>query len=499
MSIGERLERGVSVLVETPLGYDELLACTRIARRTGASLRVATARERTPSAQRFVAAARALRCPIRGASAACTRSDVHAVLALLSRAFGGVRPWRFSSPASLGAGLHIVSGRLAGVPVVLALHDEAHALELTLEHDSGELALEDAHGEDADAPPRADAAEMQHQLVLAQIHHAIVGAPTFAPSVHAGAEETHGAALRSLGERDLASFPDALARLEAISLRALSALLLERGARAADGTVRPEAEILAALGAAPRHAWLVRRWLLALTRAGWPRSESDTREPAEMRDGYAALGFPSAMAELHLAALHALPQLVSDQVTLPRLLAPGAGATSALSAYQSNVFTAYLDAACDHLAQLRPGPICRLEVGRDGSLDMNIDFAAQGVAPESVDLVVARNVLHNASHVGRTLRRMRRALAPRGWLVFTDATHENDAMLSAISFLLSPPPGAPPVGLEDRRAGTGSPFVDADGWRAELRASGFVPQFELPPPHSPLAAAGQRLFFATLP
>ncbi|WP_394832583.1 bifunctional Gfo/Idh/MocA family oxidoreductase/class I SAM-dependent methyltransferase [Pendulispora rubella] len=478
MSIGEQLERGISVLVETPLAYDELLACMRIARRTGASLRVATVLERTPSARRFIAAVKGLQAPIRGANAACTRDDLHAVLALLGRAFGGVRPWRFTR------GAHGISGRLAGVPIVLRVHEEPAPLELTLDHDAGALTFSPAPGEAVDpaAEPRADAAEMQHQLVLAQIHQAIVQAPEAARPEFPDPAAIHDAALRFLGGRAWESLPVALGRLEAISLRALSALLLERD----------EPEILAALDVAPRHVWLVRRWLLALNRAGRPSSGPELADPATLRDAYAALAFPPAMADLHLAALRALPQLLSDQTTLPRLL--GSNAASALSAYQSNVFTAYLDAACDQLAQRRDAPRV-LEVGR-GNLDLDSDFAVQGVAPESVDVLIARNVLHNAAHIGRTLRCMRRALSAGGWLVFTDSTHENAAMLSAIMFLLSPPPGAPPLGAEDRRAGTGSPFVDTDGWRAELLAAGFAPQFELPPPNSPLAVAGQRLFFA---
>ncbi|WP_394843134.1 methyltransferase domain-containing protein [Pendulispora brunnea] len=486
MNIGEQLERGISVLVETPLGYDELLACTRIARRTGASLRVATHVERTPSARRFVAAARGLQAPIRGVSAACASGDLYAVLALSSRALGGVRPWRFAR------GAHVISGCLAGVPIVLRVGPE-ESFALTVDHDAGELTYTPVHGEALDPEPRADAAEMQHQLVLAQIHESIVRAPVAALPAHPDPTETHEAALRSLGAAEVESLPDALGRLEAISRRALSELLREHGARTEHGVLCNEAALLAALGAAPRHVWLIRRWLLALNRAGWPPPGREPTDPTEMRDAYAALGFPPAMAELHIAALRALPQLVSDQTTLPRLL--DSSTTSALAAYQSNVFTAYLGAACDHLAERR-GRV--LEVRR-GALDLNADFAAQGIAPQSVDLVIACNLLHNAEHVGRTLRRMRRALVPGGWLVFTDSTHENDAMLSAILFLLSPPPGAPPVGTEDRRAGTGSPFVDIDGWRAELFAAGFVPQFELPPTNSPLAAAGQRLFFAVAP
>ncbi|MEM9489519.1 MAG: class I SAM-dependent methyltransferase, partial [Myxococcota bacterium] len=137
-----------------------------------------------------------------------------------------------------------------------------------------------------------------------------------------------------------------------------------------------------------------------------------------------------------------------------------------------------------------PGMRCDL-------LDINREFAAQGFAPGSADVVLAGNVLHNAAHVGHALRRIRRLLGPGGWLVFTESTQENHAILTAMQFLLSPQPGASPLGSEDRRAGTDRVFVDAPGWTAEMQAAGFAPRLILPTPESPLAVAGQHLFFAT--
>ena len=636
------LERGISILAEAGLEHDALAECVRSARRTRASFRLTTVVDRTPSAQRFLGAAKALRAhaPIRSVAAACTTGSLHVLLALLSSALGGVRPWHFPNAIQLAQGVQVLAGRVAEVPVVMRLHNDPapapHTIELTLSHDAGKLTLTGVHGQvrwaeratgisvslggapasrDQEARslvhamateltafasaldhPQGDAGEAQHRLALARVHHQIIFAVGAPPEVSAevialptsvlaaaaveaagddlavddGApsypthEETHDAAMRSLAGSAhgsaagaLESLPLALRHLEAISLRALSDLLLASTALTENGAARSATEILASLRAAPRHAWLVRRWLVALTREGaltndrdgyrWQRSPRDAGGPADLRDGYAALAFPPAMAKLHASALHRLPQLVSDEITLPRLLADDASLhnESALSAYQDNVFTAYLNAACAHVAQrfatLRHGPLRVLELGggegrsttavlgalehvpldylftdvspgcvgaaqerfghgagrRYGRLDINADFAAQGIAPESSDLVIAGNVFHNAAHLGRTLRRVRRAMPSGGWLVFTDSTHENGAMLSAIMFLLSGAPGAPSLGREDRRAQTGSVFLDAAGWHAELLAAGFVPQFVLPDASSPLAAAGQHLFFAT--
>ncbi|WP_437568969.1 methyltransferase [Sorangium sp. So ce542] len=407
---------------------------------------------------------------------------------------------------------------------------------------------------DATVVPSADLAAAAVEAAADDAGCAAPDAPT--------SEEVHEAGRRLIGPLELASGSDALAhlpgamqRLEAISLRAIWELLLASGAVHPGGEERTAEEIVGALGAAPRHAWLVRRWLAALTDRGvlsktadrfvWRGALRDAGAAADLPDAYAALGFPPAMAEVHQAALRRLHELVRDEVSIQQLLFRDRQDLSAVAAYQDNVFTAYLGAAGAHLvrccAELRDRPLRVLELGggaglataaalraldgapidylftdisraftvaaqerfgrhrgmRYATLDINADFAAQGVEPHAADVVLAGNVLHNAAHVGRTLRRIRRALAPGGWLIFTDSTRENLAILTAMQFLLSPPADAPPLGSEDRRAGTDQVFVDAPGWNAELLASAFAPRFVLPSLDSPLAVAGQHLFFAT--
>ncbi|WP_437966312.1 bifunctional Gfo/Idh/MocA family oxidoreductase/class I SAM-dependent methyltransferase [Sorangium sp. So ce260] len=412
------------------------------------------------------------------------------------------------------------------------------------------------------ATARADAQVFPSaELAAAAVEAAADDADCAAPEVPTS-EETHEAGLRltgllerASGREALAHLPGAMQRLEAISVRAIWELLLASGAVHPGGEARTAEEIVGALGAAPRHAWLVRRWLAALTSQGvlsntadrylWRRALRDAGAAADLPDAYAALGFPPAMAEVHQAALLRLHDLVRDEVSIQQLLFRDRQDLSTIAAYQDNVFTAYLSAAGAHLvrrcAELRYRPLRVLELGggaglattaalraldgapvdylftdisraftvaaqerfgrhrgmRYGVLDINADFTAQGVEPHAADVVLAGNVLHNAAHVGRTLRRIRRALAPGGWLIFTDSTRENHAILTAMQFLLSPPAGSPPLGSEDRRAGTDQVFVDAPGWNAELLGAAFVPRFVLPSLESPLAVACQHLFFAT--
>jgi len=55
-----------------------------------------------------------------------------------------------------------------------------------------------------------------------------------------------------------------------------------------------------------------------------------------------------------------------------------------------------------------------------GKLDMNADFAAQGVAPETADVVYAVNTVHIAKDLAATLARIRETLKPGGVAVFSE-------------------------------------------------------------------------------
>ncbi|MFI9324530.1 methyltransferase [Kitasatospora aureofaciens] len=555
--------------------------------------------------------------PIDRVAASCARDALPALVRVLADGLGTLRPWTFDPLADTPGSSSVLGGRVADVPISLRVREErppgaAPDLDLVLGTARGELVLASAcgpvtwtSGEErvplgdpgcrgdwaaamaaellafagAVREPGAAALDVQQQLTHCRLREDLLAALGPAPeaatarvpvaelaaaAVEAGddtralpgelptAHETHRAGLTGLPDpAAVAGLPGAMERLGEISLAAVADLLSDV---LPGDAARSEEEITAALGAAPRHAWLVRRWLLALTARSLLAQESGRYRVAKlpaatregMRDAYATLGFPPAMARLHEAALAELPRLVRDEVAVQQVLFADGQVLPALAAYQDNLFTAYLNTACGYLLARCPrpegGPLRVVELGggaglsttaalralsgrpadylftdvsrmftvsarerfgdhpglRDGLIDINADFAAQGVAPATADVVLAGNVLHNATHVGHTLRRIRRVLAPGGWLVFTESVRENDAVLTSMQFLLSAPPGGSRVGGEDRRAASGSVFVDAEGWRQELAAAGFVPHFILPEAQSPLAAAGQHLFFATV-
>ncbi|MGO1068879.1 bifunctional Gfo/Idh/MocA family oxidoreductase/class I SAM-dependent methyltransferase [Lysobacter sp. CA199] len=348
-----------------------------------------------------------------------------------------------------------------------------------------------------------------------------------------------------------------LRELEAISLAAQARVLYDSGALR-EGEERDAATLIKATSTAPRHAWLLRRWLAALTETGALQQRGETyrwlrRPPAVapatiapmLGEVYAQLGFPLAMTHFHNAALARLETLLRDDLQVQELLFAQADPIAALAAYQDNPFTAYANAAAAELLRQCPARGAALRVielgggpgmstdaaltalaGRDidylfsdvsrmftlaaqqryagrgdlryGLLDLDADFAAQGIAPRSADVVLAGNVLHNAADIGRSLRRIRRSLAPGGWLVFTESLADNRAVLTSMQFLLSPADGAELPGTSDVRAASGTVFLDTPGWHEALIAAGFRPRLRLPAdPQSPMAAAGQSLFFAT--
>lgn len=350
---------------------------------------------------------------------------------------------------------------------------------------------------------------------------------------------------------------DALRRVERTSLAAMLRVLRDAAGAEAASESQPvseaqpatEAQLRRALRVAPRHEWLLRRWLVALGEEQLLTAEQGRYRPAEPPgvdvDGLAAdyreLGFPDGMARFHRAALDRLPELLRDEVRAQDLLFDGDDVLDALTAYQRNAFTDHLNETCAALvvaAASRRAPLRVVELGAGGGgtteavlravraagvpvehrftdvsrlfapvaqrlglaaelLDVDADFAAQGFAAGSADLVLAGNVLHNARHLGETLARVRALLAPGGELVCTESVRDNRAMLTSMQFLLSAEDGRDRH--TDRRNASGEVFLDDAGWRAELRAAGFELRAVHPEPGSPWAAAGQLLFHAVRP
>jgi mycobactin polyketide synthetase MbtD len=129
---------------------------------------------------------------------------------------------------------------------------------------------------------------------------------------------------------------------------------------------------------------------------------------------------------------------------------------------------------------------------RYGIVDLNEDL--QQLPPQ--DLVIASNVLHNARHVGNTMRELHDLIRPGGALVFIEVCKAHCNFMTSVYFLMSPRPGQPNVGLDDVRAGTDRIFLTQDEWRVQLSESGFDSTVMLPGPADPLGVLDQHVFAA---
>ncbi|MFD5653368.1 methyltransferase [Streptomyces sp. NPDC127039] len=343
-----------------------------------------------------------------------------------------------------------------------------------------------------------------------------------------------------------------LHHLDAISRTAMAAVLHPVLPGTAD-------DVAGDLSVAPRHRSLLHRWLASLTAAGTVRRDEDgvfrrqgpTGPPAlhELPARYARLGFPPEMAVLHRSALERLADLLSDRVSLAGLLPADTDVITSLGAYQRNAFTGRLHERCADLvsgevARRGPGrarvvelgggsgatthvvlealrghdtdytftdvsPLCtgaaaeRFAVGT-ALLDVDADFTAQGLSAGGADVVVAANVLHNATDVPAALRRIRRLLAPGGTLLVVDSAGDCDTVLTSMQFLLSPPASSehatdPRTRFTDRRAGTDTVFPTAGEWEEDLKAAGFEVRARYPDDATGPAPAGQYLWHAAAP
>jgi SAM-dependent methyltransferase len=314
-------------------------------------------------------------------------------------------------------------------------------------------------------------------------------------------------------------------------------------------------EIADRLRVAPRHRWILRRWLAALTEEGMAARDGTTyrvvanvsrdtltEATRDIDRARAGMGYPPELTRFFATAAEYLLELLLDDVTLQSLLFADGDTGTATGAYRDNPVNRYVNAAAAHLvrAHARPGqPLRVLEVGgttadvltaladvpvdyvftdvsrffladacerfgdvpgmRYGTFDINHDPLGQGLEPGELDVVLGANVLHNAHDVDATLRGLRDLLTPGGLLVFVDTTREIRQILTSMQFLMSARPGHEQAGARDARAGTDRIFLTEQEWTTALLGAGLEPLGVLPRTGHPLHPVGVRLFAAVRP
>lgn len=155
------MARGIHVLQEQPVHYDEVADCIAQARRYGVVYRVNGFYPWLVPVRRFIAAARQLltsRC-ILYVDAACSVQVSYPLFDILGQVLGGLRPWSVNALPGCpeqGTAFRSMEGSVMGVPLTLRIQNQIdpgdpdnhlHLLHrITVGTDGGTLTLVDTHG-----------------------------------------------------------------------------------------------------------------------------------------------------------------------------------------------------------------------------------------------------------------------------------------------------------------------------------------------------------------
>jgi L-cysteine---[L-cysteinyl-carrier protein] ligase PchF len=99
--------------------------------------------------------------------------------------------------------------------------------------------------------------------------------------------------------------------------------------------------------------------------------------------------------------------------------------------------------------------------------DLNRDYRAQGLYPNSFDLVVAGDTLHAVRDTGVALASLAELLVSGGWLVFSEVTRDSYPVMASLELLQD--------GVDDERAAAGQAFLTSEQWQSKLAGLGAAP------------------------
>ncbi len=312
--------------------------------------------------------------------------------------------------------------------------------------------------------------------------------------------------------------------------------------------------IMAAASVADRHQRLVRRWLNALEQngllargaaGGFVATRTVTRDEvagawAHVHELLPAADDRAKLVEYFEHAARHLPELLRGEQDPVQLLFPEGSVEIQEAAYNEGFLSRYLNrvavSTLRWLADRCQRRLRVLEVGagvggtsidaiaaligsdvsylftdvsqfflnkageRFGHLpwvdyalyDMNADYRAQGMQPNSFDVILCGNVMHYARDAAKVLASMRELLVPGGWLIFIETTRDNYQILTSMEFLFDATVGD----FEDVRKGKDQTFIAADQWRTLLSDSGGEIVYQLPELADVLSSIGMYVFAA---
>ncbi|MFI6209012.1 methyltransferase [Streptomyces sp. NPDC051041] len=386
------------------------------------------------------------------------------------------------------------------------------------------------------------------------------------PAVRDAAADDGRAAARAAADADVAldgvdpaPLPALMRQLDETALLTM-ARVLDRTRLFRDGGGHDTGEILSALAAAPRHAWIVRRWLRTLTAenrlaldTGTGRYHSlkapDRRDHAHaLRTLDAAcrgLGYPTSMVRFFRAAAERLPLLLQDRASLQEVLFPNGETDTAQGNYRDSAPSRWVNHAAASLiadearrrAAHRPLRVLEAGAGVGGTTgtvlealgDTPADYLFTDVSP--FFLRAARDVLGDrpglrhalfdiqadpltqgfaaasqdvvlAANVLHNARHVGRALAALrellvpGGLLVLVESCQEHYQALTSMYLLMSPAREERGWFTDLRAGQDRVFLTAEEWTRQLDAAGFDPLPVLPHEGHPLALAAGQRVIA---
>ncbi|MFD3826152.1 class I SAM-dependent methyltransferase [Streptomyces sp. NPDC058625] len=370
------------------------------------------------------------------------------------------------------------------------------------------------------------------------------------------AADAGDAAVRGI---DPAALPALMRQLDETALLTM-ARLLDRTRLFRDGGRRGTDEILEALAAAPRHAWIVRRWLATLTAEGRLRLDAatdryhslvvpDRRDHAralrELDGACRGLGYPASMTRFFRTAAERLTLLLQDRTSLQEVLFPDGETSTAQGNYRDSVPSRWANHAAASLIsdeadrRTTPAPLRVLEAGAGvggttGTVlealgDTPVDYVFTDVSPFFLrtardafgDRPGLRHALFDiqadpleqglepgsrdvvlAANVLHNARHAGRCLAALRELLAPDGllilveSCQEHYQALTSMYLLMSPAPGEQGWFTDLRAGQDRVFLTAGEWTRQLDAAGFDPLPVLPHEGHPLAAAAGQRVIA---
>lgn len=340
--------------------------------------------------------------------------------------------------------------------------------------------------------------------------------------------------LAGLDANEQARFDAVWDALESKALRGIAATLVNHGLFVETGQTVELVEIYRHLKVLPRFERIVRQWLRALSKAGWlgldgqlltclrpldqmpaaptaPSShwgdvlaaylEHSMERHAELLQGTCSaleLFFvddhaitralyaenPAAQCVLRIVE-HVVQALAQHADTALCVMEVGAGTGATTGAVLDTLAGQLQDYHFTDVSPLFLDEARKRFAGRDDMeyrlFDINqpVDYAAHPA--QGYDLVVAAQVMHDASHIVRSLRRIGSLMKPGGQLLLIEATHRDSTLqMASVGFI---------EGLgnyQDHRVIDDRAMLDLAQWRDALQEAGFALELAWPEEVSPI-------------